>query len=86
MRCGRNSLAWANATDVLKVKVGDTLEFAATPADPSYWNQPDEAQWDDCPEGRGICAAKLPGVCSLSALGMVLGLCNGLTVLTKGKQ
>ena len=86
VRCGRNSLAWANATDVLKVKVGDTLEFAAIHADPSYWDQPNEVQWNDCPEGRGICVPIMPGVCSLSALGVVLGFCNGLTVLTKGKK
>jgi len=47
----------AAATDVLKVKAGDTIEFIVVGGmvEPRYWDNRDLVQWDDCPDGRGAC-------------------------------
>jgi hypothetical protein len=54
IRCGRDNLAHAAETEVLKLKAGDELEFVTTAADPEYWLT-STSRWDDCPEGRGYC-------------------------------
>ncbi|KAH9908563.1 glycoside hydrolase [Xylariomycetidae sp. FL2044] len=53
VRCGRDSLAHAAATEVLTVRAGDALEFAHTKFAPAEWR---DEQWYGCPEGRGSCA------------------------------
>jgi hypothetical protein len=55
-RCGRDNMAHAADTEVLKLKAGDTVEFVVTAAEPSYWTNPAEVSWNDCPEGRGFCS------------------------------
>ncbi|KAF2877972.1 hypothetical protein BDV95DRAFT_663227 [Massariosphaeria phaeospora] len=45
-RCGRDSLAHANATAVLTVKAGDTLEFVATHVFPQRWRDASAVQWE----------------------------------------
>lgn len=64
MRCGRDNLAWAEQTEVLKVKAGDTIEFAALYYSPSDWDNTDRVQWDGCPEGRGVCSSGPSNVCT----------------------
>ncbi|KAI9159064.1 putative endo-beta-1,4-glucanase D [Paramyrothecium foliicola] len=54
VRCGRDNMNHAAETEVLKVKVGDTLEFVATAAETDKWST-NEVQWDACPDGRGFC-------------------------------
>ena len=61
IRCGRDNPTWANSNSVLKVKAGDTIEFAATNIRPYDWDRPEEIQWD-CPEGRGTCIEGIPEV------------------------
>ncbi|KAH7123543.1 glycoside hydrolase [Dendryphion nanum] len=60
VRCGRDSLAHANKTSTLKVKAGDTIEFVAWSYSPYDWDNPALAQWDNCPDGRGVCASYDP--------------------------
>ena len=52
VRCGRGNLDHAPDTDVLKVKAGDTIEFAN--ANVGYEDFEDERYWN-CPDGRGFC-------------------------------
>ncbi|KAI3336514.1 glycosyl hydrolase family 61-domain-containing protein [Xylariaceae sp. AK1471] len=51
-RCGRDSMNYANGTDVLKVRAGDTIEFAHHRFEPEEWKDSD---FVDCPDGRGTC-------------------------------
>ncbi|CAG9988149.1 unnamed protein product [Clonostachys byssicola] len=52
VRCGRDNMAHAANTEVLRVKAGDTIEIAHTRISPSDWA---DNQWYDCPNGRGSC-------------------------------
>jgi hypothetical protein len=57
VRCGRDNMAHAPNTDILKVKAGDEIDFAITsmvPEDP-YWHPP-WTVWDNCPENKGLCS------------------------------
>lgn len=55
IRCGRDNQAWADQTETLKVKAGDTVEFASLYDPPRDWDRPEYVQWEDCPRGRGAC-------------------------------
>jgi hypothetical protein len=55
VRCGRDNMAHAADTEVLKLKAGDTLEFVTTAAEPTVWES-DKVTWDGCPENRGFCS------------------------------
>ncbi|KAF2263084.1 hypothetical protein CC78DRAFT_605021 [Lojkania enalia] len=52
VRCGRDNMAWATKTDVLKIKAGDTLEVAHQRYEPPDWR---DNQWYNCPNRRGAC-------------------------------
>ena len=58
-RCGRDNLAHAADTETLTVQAGDTIEFAQQRWEP--WNWRDD-MFNNCPEGRGSCDPKAPGV------------------------
>lgn len=64
VRCGRDNLKWAPETEVLKVKPGDTLQFQPLQIPPNQWNDTKRVQWDNCPNGQGVCDAS-PDVCLL---------------------
>jgi hypothetical protein len=56
IRCGRDHMAHAAETEVMKVKAGDEIEIVATIQMPTANGfYPPITYWDDCPEGRGIC-------------------------------
>lgn len=54
VRCGRDNMAHAAATEILTVRPGDTIEAAHVRSGPEYKSWRD-VMWDDCPEGRGSC-------------------------------
>ena len=56
MRCGRGTLDHAASTEVLKVKAGDTLEFAHARQSPEGWDNPDFLTLFNCSSGYGTCA------------------------------
>ncbi|KAM7218615.1 Glycosyl hydrolase family 61 domain containing protein [Rhypophila decipiens] len=52
-RCGRDNMAWAAQTDVLKVRAGeDKLEFAMQRWEPVNWKT---NQFEYCPDAYGTC-------------------------------
>jgi len=53
IRCGRDHMAHAAATDILPVRPGDTIEVAHVRVGVEDWT--DEI-WYNCPENRGSCA------------------------------
>lgn len=57
VRCGRDNLAWANATETLQVKPGDTIEWLilSPGLPPNTWDNSSLIQWDNCPGGKGAC-------------------------------
>ncbi|KAF2280138.1 uncharacterized protein EI97DRAFT_429896 [Westerdykella ornata] len=55
VRCGRGNMDHANATEVLKVRAGDTIEIAQHRGDPSEWTEDD---FKNCPDNRGTCYHK----------------------------
>jgi hypothetical protein len=68
VRCGRDSLAHAQGTEILKVKAGDTLEFLPFPFSPVNWstyNEVPDVQWYNCSGGRGGCSVKSPNLVSI---------------------
>jgi hypothetical protein len=54
VRCGRDNMAHAADTDVLRVKAGDELTFLSTTLAQDAW-QASGVQWDGCPDGKGVC-------------------------------
>jgi hypothetical protein len=52
VRCGRDNMAHAAATDVLRVKAGDEVELAFQRWEPDEWT---DDMWYGCPDGRGSC-------------------------------
>ncbi|PVH99558.1 lytic polysaccharide monooxygenase [Periconia macrospinosa] len=55
VRCGRDNMAHAGATETLSVKAGDTVEVAHVRNEPAYWRP---ELFYGCPEGRGTCEKK----------------------------
>ncbi|KAM7185564.1 glycosyl hydrolase family 61 domain containing protein [Naviculisporaceae sp. PSN 640] len=52
-RCGRDHMAWAAQTDVLKVRAGeDKLELAMQRWEPVNWKS---EHFENCPDGYGTC-------------------------------
>ncbi|KAK3319417.1 glycoside hydrolase [Apodospora peruviana] len=52
VRCGRGNLDHANATEVLTVKAGDTVEIAQQRSPPHDWTHD---MFYGCPDDRGTC-------------------------------
>lgn len=75
VRCGRENMARAQDTEILKVKAGDTIEFLSFPFSPVNWSNYKEVpdvQWNNCPGGRGGCSVKRPNLFSLTHEGPVV--------------
>ncbi|KAF2691079.1 lytic polysaccharide monooxygenase [Lentithecium fluviatile CBS 122367] len=52
VRCGRDNMAHAADTEVLRVAAGDEIEFAHQRYEPEEWT---DDMFYGCPEGRGTC-------------------------------
>jgi hypothetical protein len=65
IRCGRNNNMTAADTDVLEVKAGDEIEFVPMTNGPEFYESMG-VQWDNCPDGRGICRKNGEAVVSLT--------------------
>jgi hypothetical protein len=52
VRCGRDNMAYANATESINIRAGDTIEFAQQRHEPDEWT---DAMWYNCSDGRGSC-------------------------------
>lgn len=82
VRCGRDNMAHASDTEILKLKAGDTLEFLSFPFSPINWSNYSEVpdvQWDNCPEGRGGCSIKRPNLVSTQMTNHLENISKGLT-------
>ncbi|TGJ82975.1 hypothetical protein E0Z10_g5805 [Xylaria hypoxylon] len=51
VRCGRDNMAHAADTDILKIRAGDKLELAHQRLEPPWGPE----VWDNCPDDRGSC-------------------------------
>lgn len=58
MRCGRDHMAHAAQTDILKVRAGDSIQFAHQRWEPLEWK---DSQWYNCPDDRGSCDPDFKG-------------------------